>query len=64
MTISAEEIRRRAEEIREQIRADRRYLHQIPEIGTDLPQTSAYIKKKLDELGIPGGTAGAASRKK
>ena len=60
MTISAEEIRRRAEEIREQIRADRRYLHQIPEIGTDLPQTSAYIKKKLDELGIPWRDCGGS----
>ena len=32
--------------------ADRRSLHQIPEIGTDLPQTSAYIKKRLDEMQI------------
>ena len=50
--ISAQEIRRRAEEIRPQIIADRRYLHQIPEIGTDLPKTSAYIKQRLDEMGI------------
>lgn len=50
--ISAQEIRRRAEEIRPQITADRRYLHQIPEIGTDLPKTSAYIKQRLDEMGI------------
>lgn len=53
MNISAEEIRRKSEEFREQIITDRRYLHRIPEIGTDLPQTSSYIKKKLDEMGIP-----------
>ena len=43
MNISAEEIRRKSEKFREQIIADRRYLHQIPEIGTDLPETSSYI---------------------
>ena len=52
MTVSAEEIKSRAYEIREQITADRRYLHRIPEIGTDLPQTCAYIAKRLDEMGI------------
>ena len=53
MEISAEEIKKRAYELRDQITQDRRCLHQIPEIGTDLPQTSAYIKKRLDEMGIP-----------
>lgn len=52
MTVSATEIRRRAYEIRNQITADRRYLHQIPEIGTDLPETCAYIGSRLDEMGI------------
>ncbi len=52
MAVSAEEIKSRAYEIREQITADRRYLHRIPEIGTDLPQTCAYIAKRLDEMGI------------
>ena len=52
MAISAEEIKKRAYELKEQIVRDRRYLHQIPEIGTDLPKTSAYIKKRLDEMGI------------
>ena len=46
-------IRQMAQDLREQLVKDRRYLHQIPEIGTDLPETSAYIKKRLDELGIP-----------
>ncbi|MZQ99565.1 MAG: amidohydrolase [Acidaminobacter sp.] len=30
----------------------RRELHQIPEIGVDLPQTSDYVCKKLDEMGV------------
>ena len=52
MSTSTDRIRQMAESIRAQIVADRRYLHQIPEIGTDLPKTSAYIKKRLDEMGI------------
>ena len=40
MAVSAEEIKSRAYEIREQITADRRY------------QTCAYIAKRLDEMGI------------
>ena len=31
----------------------RRALHQIPEIGTELPQTMTYITRKLEEMGIP-----------
>ena len=53
MSISTDHIREMAGSIREEIVTDRRNLHQIPEIGTDLPQTSAYIKKRLDEMGIP-----------
>ncbi len=30
-----------------------RQLHQIPEIGTHLPKTSAFVRKKLEEIGIP-----------
>lgn len=52
MDMTAEKIKKRAQELREQIIRDRRKLHQIPEIGTDLPKTSAYIKKRLDEMGI------------
>lgn len=50
---TAGKIKKRAEELFEQIREDRRYLHQIPEIGTDVPQTTAYICRRLDEMGIP-----------
>ena len=52
MTTSTGQIQKMAQNIREQIIKDRRFLHQIPEIGTDLPETSAYIKKRLDEMGI------------
>lgn len=58
MGVTAAEIRRRAEELREQITADRRYLHQIPEIGMELPKTADYIRKRLDEMGIPWENCG------
>lgn len=35
-----------------QIIEDRRYLHQYPELGFDLPNTQKYIQKRLDEMGI------------
>ena len=47
MDMISDKIRNMADEIRTQIVQDRRYLHQIPEIGMDLPETSAYIKKRL-----------------
>ena len=49
---TAEKIRRRADQLAPQIREDRRQLHQMPEIGTDLPRTSRYICRRLDEMGI------------
>jgi len=30
---------------------DRRYLHQNAELGMDLPVTSAYVAKRLKEMG-------------
>lgn len=36
----------------EQIIKDRRYLHQHPELGFDLPNTQKYIQQRLDEMGI------------
>lgn len=47
-----------AKQLEEQIIADRRYLHQIPEVGMDLPQSAAYIKKRLTEMGIPFRSCG------
>lgn len=38
--------------VHEEIVKWRRDLHQIPEIAHDLPHTSAYIRERLDEMGI------------
>lgn len=38
--------------IKEEIINWRRDLHKIPEVGLILPETAAYIKGKLDEMGI------------
>lgn len=40
-------------ELEEYVVNHRRALHQIPELGYDLPKTSAYIRAELDRLGIP-----------
>lgn len=40
-------------ELQQYIVKIRRDLHQIPEVGTYLPKTSAYICTELDRLGIP-----------
>lgn len=39
--------------IREDIIQWRRALHRIPETGLMLPNTAAYIKTQLDEMGVP-----------
>lgn len=41
-----------AKEISSEIVAWRRELHKIPEIGLVLPQTAAFVKARLDEMGI------------
>ncbi len=41
------------EEIQQYIVFNRRNLHQIPEVGTDLPLTRDYICRELNALGIP-----------
>ena len=42
-----------AGDIQETLVSWRRDLHQIPEVGTELPQTVAYIKDRLEEMEIP-----------
>ena len=39
--------------VQEQVVKWRRDLHQIPEIGNDLPMTSKYVQDRLSEMGIP-----------
>jgi amidohydrolase len=41
-----------AKKMQDQIVAWRRELHQIPEVGLELPQTAAYVADKLSEMGI------------
>lgn len=47
-----------AKALQEQIVADRRYLHQIPEVGMNLPESAAYIEKRLSEMGIASQRCG------
>ncbi len=42
----------KAEAIKAQIIADREALHQMPEVGVYTPNTAAYVKSRLTELGI------------
>lgn len=44
--------RQEAEKLQSQLVAWRRALHQMPEVGTTLPQTMKFIKDELDKLGI------------
>lgn len=43
----------KAQSVQESVVKWRRDLHQIPEVGLDLPQTSKYISERLEEMGIP-----------
>ena len=42
---------KRAQELKAEAIGIRRHLHQCPEIGFDLPETTKYIKEKLTEYG-------------
>lgn len=46
------DIKAEVKKIEEDIISWRRNLHQIPELGLELPKTSKYISEKLDEMGI------------
>lgn len=46
------DFRQEAEKLQPQLVAWRRALHQMPEVGTNLPQTMHFIKEELDKLGI------------
>ena len=47
------DIKKVSESVQEQVIKWRRDLHQIPEIGNDLPMTSKYVQEQLSEMGIP-----------
>ena len=44
-------LRSEAEALREDIVADRRWLHEHPELGFDLPETTANVAKRLRDMG-------------
>lgn len=46
------ELLKEATELQGQLVEWRRALHQIPEIGTNLPKTMQFIRERLDEMGI------------
>lgn len=43
----------KCKELQEELVKMRRELHQIPELGGNLPETRAYVEAKLNEMGIP-----------
>lgn len=42
---------KRSEELFEETVENRRHLHQMPELGLELPETTAFIMEKLTEMG-------------
>ena len=50
--------------IKEQILTDRRHIHRNPEVGFDLPETAAYVQKRLKEMGIKSQICGGPLDKK
>ena len=51
-----------AEQLKAAITADRRTLHRNPEAGPDLPETAAYVKRRLEEMGYaPRDLAGGVT---
>lgn len=51
--VTEQEIKARAFEMEDWLRAVRRQLHRIPEPGFQEKKTSAFIKRTLEQLGIP-----------
>lgn len=47
------DVKKLAAAVQENVILWRRKLHEMPELGMNLPQTSAYIKQELTKMGIP-----------
>ena len=45
-------ILKEAEALQDELVCNRRWLHQHPEVGLHLPETTAYVKSRLDEMGV------------
>ena len=39
-------------QLKDKMIENRRHLHQIPEVGLELPETKAFVKGKLEALGL------------
>lgn len=52
MEIFEQLLKKEAEELQEKLINWRRMLHQIPETGVKLPQTTAFIRARLGEMGV------------
>lgn len=55
-----EALKKRVDELTEQMVKDRRQLHAHPETGFDLDQTKAYVKSRLEEMGLNPKECGKA----
>lgn len=55
------EILKRAKELNPEMVSHRRYFHQNPELGLELPKTSAYVWEKLTEMGYEPERIGKSS---
>lgn len=54
----------RAMEIKEELIRNRRYLHERPEEGMELPETAAFVTERLKEMGYdpkPCGKSGVTA---
>lgn len=49
---------KRAQELYEEMLENRRHIHQNPEIGFELPETSKFVKNKLKDYGIEAQNIG------
>jgi hippurate hydrolase len=56
MTTMIDRIKAKAAERLDAVVNMRRYLHQRPELGFDLFETTSFVSQQLDELGIPHQT--------
>ena len=56
--MNREAILNQARALEAQCVADRRHLHANPETGFDLEQTFAYVRKRLEEMGLSPQSCG------
>ncbi|WP_197714186.1 amidohydrolase [Priestia endophytica] len=53
MSENMNELRKKAEELKESLIQWRRYIHQHPELGFEEEKTSQFIQERLKEMNIP-----------